>query len=139
MNRRMNNRDRKYIKILMKIAEGLPLSACARVAACIVIKNELIAIGVNESKTHPLAKRFSKNAHAIYLHAEIAAIKNALRLIHVDDLKSATLYVARAKRASRDGPWVEGIAAPCEGCARAIMSFGIRKVVYTPDSVLRCE
>ena len=131
----MNKRDRKNIDLLLRIAEGLPLSADARVAASIVIGNEVIAIGVNEEKTHPMAKRFSKNKDAIYLHAEVAAIKNALRKVSVNDLARATIYIARAKKTGRGGSFKEGEAAPCQGCRRAIETFGIRRVVHTSESV----
>ena len=117
----------------MKIAESLPLSANARVAAAIVIANEIVAIGVNENKTHPMAKRFGKNDKAITLHAEISAIKNALRVISVKELSRSTLYIARARMAYRDGPFVTGNAKPCAGCRRAIETFGINKVICTDD------
>lgn len=67
------------------------------------------------------------------MHAEIHAIKNALRHISVDELKRATLLVLRTREDTPSG-W--GMAKPCEGCMRAIAEFGIKSVKYTNDAGL---
>ena len=54
-----------------------------RLAAGIVHKKSLIATGVNSYKSHPLMLQFGKNSDSIFLHAEVDAIKNALRLLSV--------------------------------------------------------
>jgi deoxycytidylate deaminase len=51
----------------------------ARLAAALVYRNEIIAMGTNKNKTHPFQKKYASNADAIFLHAEIDAICNALR------------------------------------------------------------
>ena len=48
--------------------------------------------------------------------------------MNVDDLKHTVLYVCRVKRS---GHW--GMSKPCEGCQRAILEFGIKKIFYTTD------
>jgi deoxycytidylate deaminase len=52
-----------------------------------------------------------------------------------DDLRDSTLYVHRVKRKSslNQKDWIDGLALPCEGCTSAIMSFGIKRVVYSTD------
>ena len=108
----------------------------ARIGAIITIKNRVIAYGTNQKKTHPFQALHGKNANAIYLHAEIDAIKNALREIDIDDFRRATLYVARLKNSTSDprSPLIYGLAKPCKhGCAQAIVKFGLKRAVYSLD------
>lgn len=83
--------------------------------------------GNDVTKTHPLQSRFARiPGETIYLHAEIATLAKALKRISLGELNNSTLYVARLRA---DGTW--GNAKPCEGCARAIDAFGLRKVIHT--------
>lgn len=84
-------------------------------------------------KSDPLQAKYGTNGR-IYIHAEIAAIKNALRTISVDDFKRATMIVVRTK-CSDDNPQliVSGMAKPCAGCMRAIAAFGIKDVFYSTN------
>jgi len=76
----------------------------------------------------------------IYLHAEIDAIKNALRLIDQDQLSKCDLYIVRVKRkSSKDRAFVYGLAKPCPGCKRAIANFNLRNVFYTEDELDECK
>lgn len=100
-----------------------------KMAASIVMKNRVISFGYNRMKTDPLQARFGKNAECIYLHAEIASIKNALRHLDVDDLRKTEMYVLRIRNGT-DGPeWA--MSKPCDGCMGAIEEFGIKRVYYT--------
>jgi len=109
----------------------------AKLAACIVLKGKIISTGRNQLKTHPFASQYSKNADAIYLHAEANAIINSLNHISKDDMAKSTLYVYRIKRPDthmiKDTAWTPGIAKPCKGCMRAIVEFNFKRVVYTTD------
>lgn len=78
-------------------------------------------------KTHPLQAKFGKNSDAVFIHAEIMAIHNALRVVPLEDLTKATLYVIR---------WYKGRVAmskPCSGCQRAIAHFGIKDCYWSED------
>lgn len=98
------------------------------------IKGSKPYIGFNSRKTHPLQAKYGKNEHCVHLHAEIDAIRQALRDYHTDDLSGATLYIARAKhKSSTCSDWVWGMAEPCDGCKSAIMAFGIKNVYFTTD------
>ena len=132
--------DMKYLTHLEKIAEAVPAASHnksqlrARLAACVVFKNEIVSVGVNQLKSHPFQARFGKNEDSIFLHAETDAIKNALKCISVDDLAKSTLYVCRVKYCDtkkREFTW--GLSKPCAGCSRAISTFNIKKVCYTCD------
>ena len=124
---------KEILETLAKIAEANDDSNI-RFAAAIVRGNRIVSVGFNHKKSHPLQARFCKNEHAIFLHAEIAAIKNALKELSVEELSRTDLYITRVKKPkSFSKKFVWGLAKPCCGCQRAIEEFGIRGVVYTTD------
>lgn len=105
-----------------------------KLAAGVVYRKQLIATGINSYKTHPIMYQWGKNTNSIHLHAEIDAIKNALRLITPDQLAKCDLYIVRVKRTSPlRKQWTYGIAKPCIGCKRAIESFNLKNIYYTTD------
>lgn len=129
-----NSRNSKYINLLAKIAINVNPVASARIAAAIVYKNDVIAIGTNSLKTHPFQAKFGKNKCSIHLHAETDAIKNALKLITQEELAKSTLYICRVKYVDHTKKKVIfGLSKPCDGCARAIVNFNIKKVIYSQD------
>jgi|TARA_R110002074_G_scaffold13412_2_gene47891 tRNA(Arg) A34 adenosine deaminase TadA len=106
----------------------------AKLAAIIGIKNKIISVGTNKIKTHPFQKTYAKNSEAIFLHAEINAIKNSLNHIDPEDLRKSTLYIYRVKRPTENSKqWINGMAKPCTGCMRAIVEFEFKRVIYTTD------
>jgi len=120
---------------LAKIAEAND-SSNIRFASAVVYRNKIISVGFNRKKSHPLQAKFAKNEHAVFLHSEIAAIKNALREIPVEDLNKCELYITRVKRPkSHSEGFIWGLAKPCCGCERAIFEFGIRRTIYTCDEI----
>lgn len=119
------NRHDKRLKELLVIAEDASDFHRHKHAASIYIGNRLISIGVNQLKTHPLQKKFGINDDAIYLHAEVDAIRNALKRVSLLDLKYATLYVAKSKAGTPK------MSKPCAGCQKAIIHFGISNVFWT--------
>ena len=122
----------KYISILSKMAIAVEPVRQARIAACLVHRNEMISFGINQMKTHPFQAQFSKNKDSIFLHAETDCIKNALREIDVDELSRCTLYICRMKYQTHEKKrFVYGLAKPCPGCERAIATFNIKSVYYT--------
>lgn len=129
----MNYFDRQRIEQLFIIAQDVPAVGQARLAASIWHRNELIAVGVNERKTHPLQAKYAKHPDACFMHAEIAAIKNGLRKTTVDVLAKSTLYIARAKYNTERTEASWGMAKPCLGCTRAVEAFDLRRVVFTTD------
>ena len=120
------NRAERYFSLLDQTAKfsNHPQHS---MSAVIVIKNKIVGLGFNQMKTHPFQAKFSKNKDSVYIHAEIHAIKNALRSIDVDDLRYADLYVTRVM----NGNSKRGMSKPCEGCVGAIVEFGIKRVYYT--------
>lgn len=125
----MNKREQKYIELLKILAISNNGAANASIAACMVYRGTIVSFGTNSYKTHPFQKRFSKNDLSIFLHAETLAIYNAIKKLSLDEIKKCTLYVVRVKK---DGSL--GLSKPCEGCTRAILTFGIKTVKYTTNS-----
>jgi len=124
---------------LAKIAEANDDSNI-RFAAAVVYRNKIVSIGYNRRKSHPFQAKFSKNPEAIFLHAEVHAIKNALRELTVEELKDTELYITRVKKPKAgDNHFVWGLAKPCCGCEREIAEFGIKRTVYTTDETGKYE
>lgn len=128
--------NKKILNRLTKLAVETPgVQGRFKIAAGVVYKRQLIASGVNSYKTHPMM--MPENGYRegqIFLHAEPDAIKNALRLITLDQLTKCSLYIVRVKHPHPTSlEWVHGLAKPCPGCARTIASFGISDVQYTLD------
>ena len=132
-------KDEAIIKILDKVAESIDPVSGARLAAAVVYRNDIIAIGTNRKKTHPFQRRFAKHEMAVYLHAEIDAIKNALRHLSLTELSKSKLYISRMRYADSEpkptrDKLMRGLAKPCEGCMRAIATFDIKHVCFTSDN-----
>ena len=128
------------LETLTKVAEANDEYPRARMASALVKSNKIMSIGINRRKTDPMMAKYCKNKDAIFLHAEIHAIKNALKEYSVEDLEDSVLYICRVKRPNeKSKKWVHGMARPCAGCSRAIAEFGIRNVIYTTDKHMSCE
>ena len=103
-------------------------------AAGIVYKRHLIATGTNQPKSHPLMLTQGYRDDQRYRHAEVDAIRNALRLITAEQLKQCEIHVVRVKRPyGGSNSWVHGLAKPCAGCANVIENYGIEKIHWTED------
>lgn len=118
---------------LFKVAMATPRVATAKIAAALVYKRRVVSYGVNTLKSSPFQKKYSMNEHSIYLHAEIAAIKNCLRSFDVEDLRHMSLVICRVKWHEDTATWGTGLAKPCSGCQRAIAEFGIKNVYYSTN------
>lgn len=127
-----SDKHTKYLSILSKVALSIDAVASARLAACIVYKNEIISFGINQKKTHTFQAKYSKNPQAIHLHSETDCIKNAMRFLTLKELSKSTLYICRVRHSPfNNQKVVQGLAKPCEGCMKAIVNFDLKRVVYT--------
>ena len=131
------NRDLKIMQFTRRLAIDNPgVNNRAKLAASLVIKRDVISVGVNVMRSHPVQKKFGKNDQSIYLHAEINAIISSLNHVEKDDLRKADLYIYRVKKDHTDPKrthWVDGLSCPCEGCMSAIDAFKIKRVVHSTD------
>lgn len=137
-DRNLSRRDHRVMDFLRRQAIDNEGASNAKLAAAVVLKNKIISTGRNQLKSHPFAAEYGKNSDAIYLHAEANAIVNSLNHVSKHDLSKATLYVYRVKRPRShrqyETEWTSGISKPCNGCMRAIVEFGFKRVVYTTDN-----
>lgn len=117
---------------LRLIARDVAPVAQARIAAAVVFKKEIIALGVCKKQTHPLQKRFAKNPQSLFLHAEVDALRNVLRKHSPKILTECSLYVARVKFGPC-GEFVDGLSKPCRGCQKAIAYFKIPNVYWSEN------
>lgn len=128
----ISTRDHKFIQLAQSLAETAPGAFRARIASVLVIKNQIISVGFNSTRSDPFQARFARTRHNIWIHSEIAAIKAALNRVSVADLRRSTLYVARSKK-NQLGELESGLAAPCLGCQRALVEFEIKTVIFTTN------
>lgn len=104
----------------------------ANMMAILFHKKLGIISGWNRAKTHPLQAKYAKNPKAIYIHAEIDVIRQAMKIYSEKDFINSTLYVARIKRPKpQSKEWIWGLAKPCKGCMSAIEAFNIGRIIYT--------
>lgn len=122
----MSSRDHRHIEMLAEQAKEQDPVFRAQICAMLTVKNKPVSFGFNQNKTHPLAAKFSKHEEAVYIHAEIHSIINALRANKDCRFDCATMYVSRVLQS---GEW--GMAKPCDGCMKALKAYGISRVVYS--------
>ena len=98
-----------------------------RHAAVIVKGGRVLSSGVNRIKTHPNAVVEDEDGELICksIHAEMDAIS---RVKNKDQLKGATIYVARKGRSDK-----VGMSLPCTMCQRALRKHGLSKAVFTTE------
>jgi tRNA(Arg) A34 adenosine deaminase TadA len=130
----LTHKQSKIVDTLFMLASDHEATGNAKIVAAVVYKNQIISYGFNQLKSHPFIIPYQKNEDAIYLHAETDAIKNALKRITVDQLSKCDLFIIRAKqKSSTSNKIVYGIAKPCDGCAKCISTFGLKKVYYSTN------
>lgn len=103
---------------------------------CIAVyQGNIIGIGCNCNKTHPMQKQYNqyRDIHTVgktdalpKLHAEISCL-NSIRKMHVNFTK-VKLYIYRIRK---DQPF--GLARPCPSCMAAIKDLRIRDIYYTTN------
>ena len=98
----------------------------ARMAAVIAHRRKILAVGINRYQSHPMQAKFNPNEHAIYLHAEIDAIRAFVKTYGSESLKNCDMYVARVLKSGETA-----LAKPCDGCKMAIATFELNDVHWT--------
>lgn len=122
----MKSKDKKRLHRAVK--KSREYNNPQRTSHCAILHvNNKIFTGFNKRKTHPLQKKFGDNKEAIYLHAEVYAIRKAYRV--EGNISRGILYVARTKADKSIG-----MSAPCDACEEAIYYFGIKYVVFTTNN-----
>lgn len=109
-------------------ARDNPIIKLPQMAALIYRRNSYISCGWNSYKSHPMAAKYGRHADAIYLHAEVAAILDAIRRGREQELRGAIIYIARVLKNGQPA-----LAKPCGGCMGAISELGIENVIWTKN------
>ena len=122
--------DRRY---LSKARQAADISDYKNVhIGCVAVyKGNIVGIGCNTNKTHPVQKYYNKyreesDEYLPKLHAEIHCI-NQIKHLKINFSK-VKLYIYRIRK---DQPF--GIARPCPSCMAAIKDLGIRDIYYTTN------
>lgn len=123
---------KRHIDLLKVIAEDVAPVSNAKLAAAVIYRGKIVAVGTNQAKSHPFAAEYSKHPEAIYLHAETDVIYKAKKKLTENELKKSTLIIVRVKNVK--GDMVFGLSKPCEGCAKCISDHEIGTVIYTENS-----
>ena len=97
-----------------------------KMGAVIVKRKRVLGEGQNSRKTHPLQRRFSNHDLKTAIHAEIAAIVDALRNHEIEELRGSEIFVARIMKNGSTGK-----AKPCTSCQKALDEYGISAVYWT--------
>ena len=118
---------------IFKRAQAVEPVSGARIAASVIRKGKVVSYGYNHKKSHPFQAKFCKNKDAVFFHAEVHAIKNALQIIDVDDLSKCELYIVRAKRDKNNKKWITGLSKPCSGCQKCIDVFELKNIYYSEE------
>ena len=124
-------RIERNINNLFMIARDREPVFKARIASALVYKNKIISYGFNQNRTAWMQRKFKKEPNSHYIHAEVDAIRNAMRIVDFDTIAKSTLYIARAK--IKNNNFSYGLVEPCSGCKECINFFNIRNVYYTTD------
>ena len=103
-----------------------------KIGAVVARKHNILAVGVNQLKSHPLQKKYNKNRFTNnedscqhHLHAEMDALS---KIRFTDELNKAVIYVFRKNNNDK-----LAMSRPCPGCMARIKDVGIKKVYYTTE------
>lgn len=131
----LHSKIERIMEHLALIGEDVSPVSNAKVVSCVYFRKKIISIGISQYKTHPFQYEYSKNEHAIFLHAEVDAINKARFRITEKEMKNATLFVCRVKIDAGTRINTYGISKPCEGCEKCIRAYGVKNVYYTNTTV----
>lgn len=90
-----------------------------RLGAVVVRGNEIIGVGFNKKKTHPLSETRFNN-----IHAELSAILNSGE----ENLEGCSIYVYRETKHGSPA-----MARPCEHCIKLLKQVNISKIYYSTE------
>lgn len=97
-----------------------------RLGACISIGRKVLGVGYNKVNRHQSkVKTDSWNGS---LHAEIAAVLDALRNHPVERLRGSTVTVVRIGKSGE-----LRLAMPCKNCYNSLRNLGIKEVRFSND------
>ena len=126
----LSNTDYKYFQKAHQIATISDYKK-THVGCVAVYQGQVIGIGCNCNKTHPIQKKYNRyrkpsDSMLPKLHAEISCLN---QIKHLDiNFSKVKLYIYRIRK---DQPF--GMARPCPSCMAAIRDLGVRNIFYTTN------
>jgi len=123
---KMSKQDEKYMALASHYATLSVMRS--RHGSVIVLHGSIIAYGYNHDRNYFR----DKLGHPSSCHAEMSALRNAIRKLKLDPIKDRTtfrrmrLYVAR--RSAEDG-YVE--SKPCFHCYSKLKEMGVKRIMYS--------
>lgn len=126
----LRNIDYRYFNKAQQIATFSDYYK-THVGCIAVYHGQVIGLGCNCNKTHPMQKyynRYRHNSDSLLpkLHAEINCV-NQIKNLDIN-FSNVKLYIYRIRK---DQPY--GMARPCPSCMAAIKDLGIREIYYTTN------
>ena len=124
----LSSSDRRYFNKARNVAT---ISDYRKIhVGCVAVyQGQVIGLGCNCNKTHPVQKkynRYRKDSMLPKLHAEISCLN---QIKHLDiNFSKVKLYIYRIRK---DQPF--GMARPCPSCMAAIRDLGVRNIFYTTN------
>lgn len=129
----LTKKDIRYLYKAKRIADISDFEK-QNIGCVAVYKGDIISVGYNSNRTHPMQKYYNKYREIKYkqdemlpkLHAEINCL-NSIKMLDID-FSRVKLYIYRKRRDQE-----YGLARPCPSCMRAIMDLGILDIYYTTN------
>lgn len=90
-----------------------------KLGAVITRGNQVVGVGFNKKKTHPMSSTRFKN-----IHAELCAVLNSGE----KNLSGCSIYVYRE---TKDGQ--PAMARPCPDCLRLLKKSNVSKIFYSTE------
>ena len=112
----MNTKIPSYFRLAKNVSKMS--SHNYKMGACIIKSGNVISVGFNQVKSHPLAPRNG-------LHAEFHAIHNS----DTKDLKGAKIFVYRENKKTK----LPAMARPCEFCMEELKKQGFKWMYYSTN------
>lgn len=109
----------RFAVIALRLAAEAEHDVTHQLCALVVSKNQVLSVGYNQPKTHPISSDTAQQQ----LHAEMDA------LLRCENVEGAEIIVVRTKPSGKPG-----LAKPCDICQGILRRFGVRRVFYTIDS-----
>jgi len=116
----------RLTRILVDACTNSEMINSGRHASAIIYKGQILAIGNNKRKSHPIMCSINKNTKRIFLHSEADAIIKVMNAHGMEIFPKTTLYVIRISKSGR-----LTLSKPCEICSGLIDAVGIKQVFWS--------
>ena len=123
----MTKREERFFEVAKQVSFTSAYDRI-KIGAIIVYKKQIVSVGTNDYKSHPLQKQLNRYRDCDitklkhYIHAEISAILRS----NEESLNGAYIFVYR-----EDLNHMLASCRPCAACMAEIKHAGIKRIYYT--------